>query len=88
MGNPQFTNIPVYSQLNKQASNALKDSNITTGEAIQLFLEMIAEEGQLPKTVTQRNELNRQGVQEIMQLIPLGKQINTKEELREWLDGD
>lgn len=85
---PNIATIQVSKHINDKASDVLADFGMSTRTAVGHFLESIAETGKVPAKVTSKQKIIDDGVDRLVELIPMGKPIETEEELWEWLNED
>ncbi|MBS9338148.1 hypothetical protein G6R29_00655 [Fructobacillus sp. M2-14] len=88
MDTPTVTNIPINTYVNDKADSILEKFGMTTTTAIYHFLTSIIETGKLPVQVGMKQKIREAQIDEIVRLVPIGKPIDTKEELLEWLNED
>lgn len=74
--------------LKERVDGIFNTMGITTDYALNTFYEQIAEQGQLPLTSQQEEQLINTISADIISRVPAGKPIETDQDLKEWLDED
>ncbi|MCO0832357.1 hypothetical protein NFX39_04530 [Fructobacillus sp. W13] len=85
MDSPNIATIKVSKHINDKASDVLADFGMSTRTAVNHFLESIIETRTVPAGIVAKQKIIDDGVDRLVELIPIGKPIETKEELWEWL---